>query len=423
MIRDTSATDRILAAPPRSKAKLAAIAALGVVVLLLTGFAVPKVVTLLSATRSVAREQVRIATVTRGTLVRDISVQGRTVAAVSPTLYAPVAGTVTLVAKAGDSVTKHDVLAELASPELENELEREQATLQSLDLEVQRARIQNRQAQLTTRRTADQAEVDFAAARREAERAELSWGKRVIAKVDYMAAQDELRKAELAFDHAKADARLQSESLAFELKTRELSLERQRLAVADLKRRVDALKIRAPVDGQVGTIAVADKASIAANQPILTVVDLSRLEVEVEIPEIYADDLGAGMAAEVKLGNATHAATLASISPEVVEGQVRARVRFDGEQPPGLRQSQRVNARLVIEEKPNVLMVPRGPFFDDDAGRYAYVVRGDLAQRRPIRTGAVSITAVEVLEGLQPGEQVIVSGTDEFRAAERIRLR
>jgi HlyD family secretion protein len=423
MIRDTSATDRILAAPPRSKAKLAAIAALGVVVLLLTGFAVPKVVTLLSATRSVAREQVRIATVTRGTLVRDISVQGRTVAAVSPTLYAPVAGTVTLVAKAGDSVTKDDVLAELASPELENELEREQATLQSLDIEVQRARIQNRQAQLTTRRTADQAEVDFAAARREAERAELSWGKRVISKVDYMAAQDELRKAELAFDHAKADARLQSESLAFELKTRELSLERQRLAVADLKRRVDALKIRAPVDGQVGTIVVADKASIAANQPILTVVDLSRLEVEVEIPEIYADDLGAGMAAEVKLGNATHAATLASISPEVVEGQVRARVRFDAEQPPGLRQSQRVNARLVIEEKPNVLMVPRGPFFDDDAGRYAYVVRGDLALRRPIRTGAVSITSVEVLEGLQPGEQVIVSGTDEFRAAERISLR
>src|SRR5688572_11432730 len=175
MIRDTSATDRVMAAPPRSKARMAALAAGAVVVLLITGFAVPSVSRWLSASRSVSEAQIRTAKVARGTLVRDISVQGRVVAAVSPTLYAPVASTVTLVAKAGDIVKKGDVLAELESPELKSRYDQESATLQSLESEVARARIQNKQAQLAARRTADQAQVDYAAAQREWERAELSW--------------------------------------------------------------------------------------------------------------------------------------------------------------------------------------------------------------------------------------------------------
>ena len=198
--------------------------------------------------------------------------------------------------------------------------------------------------------------------------------------------------------------------------------ERQRLAVVELERKVEALKIRSPIDGLVGTLAVADRANVAANAPIATVVDLSRFEVEIEIPEVYSDDIGLGMAAEVRIGSEQHAGILGSISPEVVDGQVRGRVRFSGEQPPGLRQSQRVTARLVIEEKPDVLMVQRGPFFDADAGRFAYVVADGTAVRRPIRTGATSMTAVEILDGLRAGESIIVSDTTDFRGAQRVNL-
>mgnify|MGYP003499649951 FL=1 len=151
-------------------------------------------------------------------------------------------------------------------------------------------------------------------------------------------------------------------------------------------------------------------------------VDLSRFEIEIEIPEVYADDVGIGMAAELRIGSEQHAGTLASISPEIVEGQVRGRVRFNDEQPAGLRQSQRVSARLVIEEKPGVLMVQRGPFFDAEAGRFAYVVDDGTAVRRPIRTGATSMTAVEVLDGLKAGETIVVSDTTDFRGAQRVNL-
>ena len=198
--------------------------------------------------------------------------------------------------------------------------------------------------------------------------------------------------------------------------------ERQRLAVAELERRIAELEVRAPVAGVVGTVAVADRAVVAPNTPLMTVVDLSQLEVELEVPETYADDLGLGMTAEVTIGGTTATGTLASLSPEVVANHVRARVRFTGAQPEGLRQSQRVAARILIEERPGVVMVARGPFVDAHGGRFAYVVSGGIATRRPIRIGATSVTAVEILEGLAPGDRIVIAGSETFEDAATVQI-
>ena len=210
--------------------------------------------------------------------------------------------------------------------------------------------------------------------------------------------------------------------VALETSTRVSELQRQRLAVADMQRRVDELNVRSPVDGVVGTLSVADRTVVAANTALMTVVDLSRLEVELEIPESYADDLGLGMNVEVNIGSTQATGKLSALSPEVVRNQVLARVRFDGQQPAGLRQSQRLTARILIEEKPDVLMLPRGPFVENEGGRAAYVMDGDLAVRRPIQIGATSVSAVEIVSGLQAGERVVVSGTDTFEDAERVSI-
>lgn len=420
MIRDTSAQDRVLApGPTASRRRVAWVAgALAALVLLLV--AVPTVGRWLGAERSVAAERLRIAEVRRGTLVRDVSVQGRIVAAVSPTLYAPVAGTVALKTQAGSSVKQGELLAQIDSPELDNELGRERATLQELEVEVQRQRIASERQQLVSRRAAAEAEVALSAARREMQRAETAWGKRAIAEVEYLRARDTLRSAEILSGHARDDSGLEIKGVRFELQTREHQLERQRLVVKDLERRADELAVRAPVDGVVGTVAVADRAVVAANTPLLIVVDLSRLEVELDVPENFADDLGLGMQAEIRYSGATFPGVLSAISPEVVNGQVVARARFEGELPPGLRQNQRVSTRVLMEEKPDVLLVQRGPFVESGGGRYAFVVNDDIAQRRPIELGASSMTDVEIVSGLEPGERIVISGTDEFADADRI---
>jgi HlyD family secretion protein len=104
-----------------------------------------------TGSRSIDADRVRIAEVTRGTLVRDASVNGRVVAAVSPTLYAPVASTVVFEKHAGDTVKKGEVLARLVSPELESELARERSTLQQFESQTGSARIAASRSRLDAR--------------------------------------------------------------------------------------------------------------------------------------------------------------------------------------------------------------------------------------------------------------------------------
>jgi HlyD family secretion protein len=154
----------------------------------------------------------------------------------------------------------------------------------------------------------------------------------------------------------------------------------------------------------------------------MTLVDLSALEVELEVPETYVNDLGLGMRAEITVNGVTTSGKLSALSPEVVKNQVLARVRFEGRQPDGLRQSQRVQARLLIDEKANVLLLPRGPFVESEGGRYAYLVQDGVAVRTPIRMGATSINAVEILSGLKQGDKVVVAGTETFENAKSVAI-
>ncbi len=420
MIRDTSAQDRPIAAPRAAWRRFLLPAVITAGVLLLAGVAVARFA---ASDRSADSARLRLAAVELGTFVRDAAVTGRVVAANSPTLYAPYAGTVALKIAAGERVDRGQLLAQIDSPELANEYDRERAMLEQLEVEVARQRIVADKQKLLARRTADEAALQLTAAERELERTERAYKLGALSEVEWLRAQDTRTSADILSKHAAADALLETQSVEFDLQTREKALERQRLLVANLERRVDELAVRAPVDGVIGTLSVNDRALVAANTALLTVVDLSELEVELEVPESYAEDLGIGMPAEVQIGSTRAIGRLSAISPEVVGNEVLARVRFDGEQPPGLRQNQRVNARVLIEERNDVLMVSRGPFIEAHGGRIAYVVGANgIAERRPIRLGATSVSAVEIIEGVAPGERIVIAGSDGFENAERVAI-
>jgi HlyD family secretion protein len=420
MIRDTSHQDAVIAAPPGQAFKRRAVwiaAAVSAAALCFGLFS-----TWRSSEASVSASRLRIAEVARGTLVRDASVNGRVVAAVSPTLYAKAASTVNLKVAAGDTVKKDQVLAVLESPDLADALKREVSTYEQLKAEVARQHILSRKQKLLAQKEADTAEIERLSAQRTLERYQSVGDLGIIAKIDFQKAKDALQSAQIRAKHAAEASTLEGDDVQLALKTKLNELERARLSMEEAKRRVDELTVRAPVDGFIGTLNVQNRMVVAANAPLMTLVDLSRLEIEVEVPETYVADMGLGMNAEIQLPSGTATGKLSALSPEVVKNMVLARVRFDGEQPKGLRQSQRVTARLLIEEKPNVLMVARGPFVEQDGGRYAYVVRDGIAVRTPITMGATSISAVEILSGLKQGDKVVVAGTDAFNNAARISI-
>ncbi|HEX2139814.1 MAG TPA: HlyD family efflux transporter periplasmic adaptor subunit [Woeseiaceae bacterium] len=407
---------------PRSNRNRRIVGASVVLLMLaLVWIAVPVVNRWANATATVPLERLRIAEVTRGDLVRDVSVQGRVVAAVSPTLYAREAGTITLQIDAGATVEQGQVLAVVDSPQLANELEQARSSLQQQTVELQRQRIESRQLALEKRKAADLAEVALVAAEREKRRADQANDVKVISVIDYEKAQDDLRKAELAFEHAKADADLFDERLEFELRASELAVQRQQLLVRELERQVEALSIRSPVNGIVGDLLVDQKSAVSKDMPVLSVVDLSRFEIDAQIPESYADDLGLGMPAEIIVGSAKYKGTVVAVSPEIVDNQVSSRIRFIAEMPPNIRQNQRLTTRILLEERPNVLMLARGQFLDSGGGRVAYVLDGDgVLHRRPIAIGARSLAAVEIASGLREGEAVVISSVDAFRGADTV---
>src|SRR3546814_20057160 len=105
---------------------------------------------------------------------------------------------------------------------------------------------------------------------------------------------------------------------------------------------------------------------------------------------------------QVTSNGKTYKAEVSAVSPEVVNGEVNARLRFaEGQQPPGLRQNQRLSSRIVPDTRKNVLMVERGPFLEQDGGSFAWVVAGGTATRRPIQAGARSLSTVEMASGLE----------------------
>jgi HlyD family secretion protein len=367
----------------------------------------------LSTEHVISRERLRIVTVTEGPFVRDVSAQGMVVAAVNPTLFAVAPGNISYQVRAGDTVEAGQVLATLQSPTLENEYQRELATFESLNTTLQRQGIEIRRQNLRGQEQADLANVQIRAAERELQRAQAAWDSGAIAERDLRRAQDEQESARLAYEHAKQTADLERESLDLDLRSRRLERDRQGFVVANLKRRVDELSVRSPVDGMVANLATAEKANVAENAPLLTVVDLSAFEVEFQVADVYARDIKAGMEAQISLDGAQHAGVVTAISPEVRSGQVTGRVKFAGLQPPGLRQSQRGSIRIVIEQRAMATQFERSSDIVS-ATRAVYVVDGDRAVRRDVQLGAASVGDIEVVEGLEPGEQVVVAGFSDL---------
>lgn len=421
MIRDTSAQDRLVEVKPNRKRRLLLLGA-GVLVLALLAWLAPGIGRLFSASASVSSSRLAFAVVERGPFVRDIAAEGKVVAAVSPTLYATSGGAVTLKVHAGDTVKIGQVLATIVSPELTNKLAQEQSNADAMEVEYRRAQIDARKQRSALQETYDNATIDQTTAERNLDRYQKAFAKGAVSSMDVDKAKDALDKAKIATTHAKANLGLDNDSLNFDIQSKKLAHERQLLLVKDLQRQVDDLNVKSPVEGQVGQLFIAERATVAKDAQLLSVIDLSALQVEMQVPESFARDLGIGMSGEISGNGHVWKGLVSAISPEVVNGQVAARLRFDGETPKQLRQNQRLSVRVLLDKRDNVLTVQRGSFVDESGGSYAYVVRDGIATKTPIRVGASSIDKVEILDGLKEGDRIVISGTDSFKSAATVAI-
>lgn len=419
MIRDTASQDTVLA-PRRSRRPLWLAA--GAAALALLAYAGWQYKSHLGGGASVSRARLTLATVQLGPLTRDVAAEGRVVAANAPTLYAANAGSVTLAVQAGDAVKAGQVLARIASPELLAKLAQERASADALKSDWLRGQADARQARAQAEAAVQTAALALASAETDLARQSRAFEAGAAAGMAVDQARDALARARIGHQQAQQALTLKDDATRFELAARRQAHERAALQVAELVRQQDELAVRAPVDGQVGQLFVADHSSVARDAKLLSVIDLTQLEVQVQVAESFARELQAGMPGEISGNGQQWKGHISSVSPEVVNGEVAARLRFAGAQPEALRQNQRLSVRVLLDHRERVLSVARGSFVEEGGGRWAYVVADGSAVKRPVRLGAQSLTQVEVLEGLKAGEQIVTSGTDALKGAERVTL-
>ncbi|WP_374566469.1 efflux RND transporter periplasmic adaptor subunit [Ideonella sp.] len=423
MIRDTSAQDRVLTPDPRQRRRRAVLiaAAGGLAVAGLLAWGWPALSRGLSTQgSSVSLARLTLADVERGPLVRDVAGEGKVVAAVSPTLYAGSAGTVALSVQAGDQVKHGQALARIASPDLAARLAQERSNADALQSEALRAEADARQQRAMAQGQLDTAAITYKTAQNELARQTQAFEAGATARAQVDQAKDAVDRAAVALKQAQALLNLKDDAMRFELQAKRQAFERQHLVVKDVERQADELTVRSPVDGQVGQLFVSDRMSVAKDAKLLTVVDLSQLEVQMQVAESFARELQPGMPGEISGNGQQWAGKVSSVSPEVVNNEVAARLRFDGALPAQLRQNQRLSVRVLLDRRDNVLTVARGSFVDEGGGRVAYVLRDGVAEKRAVKLGAQSLAKVEVLEGLRPGDRVVTSGSENFRGAERV---
>lgn len=256
MIKDTSAQDTVVTPTMGRKVRLPMVLGLAG---LLTSALVWASLGHDSSIRSVDSKDLRMATVTRGTLVRDIATTGKIVAANAPVLYSTEQGVVTLLSQPGDEVEQGQVVAQIDSPKLRSRFQQEQSVFAAMESDLERAKLDARREQLRVSQVLDMAKVDLEAADRESRRGDQLIENSLISRIDFEKGKDELHKANLLHQHALQEVDLMRDTLTFELKNRALEVDRQALVVTELARQIAALDIKAPVKGIIGNWLVEQK--------------------------------------------------------------------------------------------------------------------------------------------------------------------
>ena len=203
------------------------------------------------------------------------------------------------------------------------------------------------------------------------------------------------------------------------------SLDNMRQNFELVRQRADNLNVRTSHSGQLGSLTAELGQNIAAGQQVGQINILDNYKVSVSIDEHYVDRVSAGLSASSERSGKKMGLNVVKVYPEITEGKFKADLLIDGEMPSNIRVGQSLPVDLLLGESSEAVLLPRGSYFQTTGGKWIYVLdeSGKKAHRREIRIGRQNPMYYEVLEGLQPGERVILSSYSNFGGAEVVNIR
>jgi HlyD family secretion protein len=186
---------------------------------------------------------------------------------------------------------------------------------------------------------------------------------------------------------------------------------------------VDQAYVKAPFNGDLSWVIDQPGASVSEGQQIARVADFSSYKLKGSISNSWAGRVVTGQKVDIRNQGKDLTGSIENIMPAVSQGMMECLIRIDKGDIANLRPDQQLEIRVVISYKDNVLRLTNGPYYKDRGYKEMYVVRGNKAYRTKILFGDANFDYVEVLEGLQAGEKVIVTDIAEKYSREEIRVR
>ena len=200
------------------------------------------------------------------------------------------------------------------------------------------------------------------------------------------------------------------------------SIERLTLSLDLLRRIVDNLDVRAPIDGFLSSIDAEIGQNIVPGRRIGQVDQLDAFKLRASIDQYYLSRVDVGTPGKFELDGKTYAVAVKRVYPEVVNDAFAVDIDFDGAPPPGLRRGQRLTIELSFGASTQSLIVERGGFMQHSGGRWVYLIAEDgrSARRAPVRFGRQNPRYLEVLEGLRPNDRIVTSSYTTFNDVDEL---
>ncbi len=370
-----------------------------------------------SSTLRVDARTISVGTVARGEFNDYIRVTGQVQPITTVQLSPLEAGIVErLVVEEGASVRKGDVLVELSNTSLTLEILNSEAELAEKQNILRNTLISMEQQKLDLRLDKVQLDLDVERKRRTWQQNEELYRSNLIAREDWLQSKEDYelaaKKRELNIERQIQDSLYRT----VQIEQMEDNLANMKRNMELIRQRIGNLQVKSPIDGEVGLLDVVLGQSVTSGQKIGQVNDLSDYKVEAEIDESYIDRVRAGLDATFERQDTAFTMRLRKVYPEVRNGQFRADFTFVGAHPRNIRSGQTYYLHLELGQPTDAVIIPRGSFYQSTGGAWIYVVapEGDRAYKRQIRIGRQNPQYYEVLEGLEPGERVIVSGYENY---------
>ena len=377
------------------------------------------------AVPSVDRSTVWVDTVKRGPMVREVRGLGTLVPEEIRWIPANTEGRVEkIVVRPGTQVKADTVILELSSPELEQAAHDAESKLKAAEAEFTTLQAKLQRDLLDQESNTARVHSEYEQARIESDMNEQLKKNGLVAELQYKTSQ--VKAAELVNRDAIEEKRLNfaRDSIEPQLASKQAEVDQVKAAAQLKLDQVEALHVKAGMNGVLQQMPVDVGQRVKIGDNLARVADPTKLKAEIKIAETQAKDIQIGEKTTIDTRNGVVTGHVTRVDPAVEQGTVKVDAQIDGELPRGARPDLTIDGTIELERLDDVIYVGRPAFGQENntVSIFKLVSGSSEAVRTPVKLGRSSVNSIEIINGLQPGDQVILSDTSAWDAHERIRL-